>query len=183
MSTNKKVVAIFIALVGILALAGGSLAFAQVTEMDGQRATFGRGQQHMRASLDGPHSQGMGLMDHEVMQEAVADALGLSVEQLEAAKAEGKTMVELAAEQGVDLADVHEALQGVRAELIQQAVEDGTITQEQADRLLSRPLRLGGPGGHHRGHQGGQGCDHNGSYNGLPEEQEPALDVPAGDNA
>lgn len=52
----------------------------------------------------------------------------------------GKTLRDLAAEKGVDIADVQAAIQAVRVnemrERIAQAVEDGTMTQEKADWLL-----------------------------------------------
>ncbi len=90
-------------------------------------------------------------VDRETMHTAVADALGISVEELDAALADGQSLASLAEEKGVDMADVQAAMQAVRDEAIQQAVEDGLITQEQADLLKEQ----GGLGlGFGRGHDG-----------------------------
>ncbi|MFQ5410207.1 MAG: hypothetical protein ACE5FI_17490 [Anaerolineales bacterium] len=83
--------------------------------------------------------------------EALAEALGMTVEELQAAKAEGLTLEELAAQQGTTVEDVHAALQAAREEAIQQAVEEGRLTQEQADAILNgerpSPGSGFGPGG------------------------------------
>lgn len=72
--------------------------------------------------------------------EAVAAALEISTDDLSAALEEGKTLGELAEEAGVDMQEVFEAMSAVREEAmrerIAQAVEDGTMPQEQADWML-----------------------------------------------
>lgn len=82
-------------------------------------------------------------VDREVVAAAIADTLGISVEELQAAKEAGTSMEELAAENGVELEEIRAAIETVKAEAVQQAVEDGTITQEQADRILSSEGRRG----------------------------------------
>lgn len=72
------------------------------------------------------------------IQEAVAEALGISVEELEAARDEGKTLRDLAEEQGVELADVQAALKAARLEAIEQAVADEVISEEMAERIIER---------------------------------------------
>ncbi|RME40575.1 MAG: hypothetical protein D6796_17045, partial [Caldilineae bacterium] len=78
------------------------------------------------------------------MHTAIAEALGLSVEEFDAARAEGQTLWQIAEAQGVDMADVRAAMDEVRAQAIQQAVDEGLITQEQADWMLQHE-----PGGPH----------------------------------
>lgn len=103
------------------------------------------------------------IFDADAEQAAVADALGLTVEELEAAQAEGVHIFDLAAQQDVDMADVQAAVEAYRAEAVQAAVDAGTITQAQADRILSQEGclngmgGLGGPGGgrRHGGMRGG----------------------------
>jgi ribosomal protein S20 len=96
-------------------------------------------------------------------QEWLAEQLGMTVEELNAELEAGKTVAELAEEKGVDLDAVRiEAMK----ERIQQAVEDGTISQEQADWMLQgleqgfmpggRGFGFGGRGGHLHGF-GGRG--------------------------
>ncbi len=118
------------------------------------------------AILSGEGLRSIGpLMLHEEMQAVIADALGITVAELEAAHAEGKRLPELAAELGVALEDVQTAVQAAHEAAIQQAVEDGLITQEQADWMrqrhnngMSMGMGMGMPGGGPRGgHHGGQG--------------------------
>lgn len=99
---------------------------------------------------NGPQGGGPldGVIDREVMKETLANALGISVDELEAARTEGKTLEDLAAEKGVDMADVQVAMEAARAEAIAQAVTDGTITQAQADEMLSHAWQPNGPMGH-----------------------------------
>ena len=73
-------------------------------------------------------------MDHETW---LAGALGMSVEELQSALEDGVRLPELIAELGLDPAAVHESVQAARAAAIQQAVDDGVITQAQADEILS----------------------------------------------
>ncbi|MCL4265962.1 MAG: hypothetical protein KJ069_22310 [Anaerolineae bacterium] len=114
------------------------------------------------AILSGEGLRSIGpLMLHEEMQAVIADALGITVAELEAAHAEGKRLPELAAELGVALEDVQTAVQAAHEAAILQAVADGLITQEQADWMLERHnngMGMGMPGGGPRGgHHGGHG--------------------------
>jgi len=101
----------------------------------------GRGPGDGRGPLGGP-----GL-------EAAAEVLGMTTDELTAALRGGKTLEQVAEEAGVDFADVQAAMQAAHAtemrERIQQALEDGTITQENADWLLEGLDKgfIGGPGG------------------------------------
>lgn len=85
--------------------------------------------------------------------EAAAEALNMTTDELTAALKGGKTLETIAQEAGVDFADVQSAIQAAHAaqmrERIQQAVEDGTITQENADWLLEGLDKgfIGVPGG------------------------------------
>lgn len=66
----------------------------------------------------------------------IADTLGMSQQDLIAELRTGKTVAEVAQAQGVDLTTVVDALLAPRAERLQQAVDNGRLTQEQADALL-----------------------------------------------
>ena len=83
---------------------------------------------------------------HEQMQQAMAEALGMTVEELEVARTEGQTLWEIAEEQGVDLAEARESLQAAGQELLDQAVADGTLTQEQADNIRQHMEDMPGRG-------------------------------------
>jgi hypothetical protein len=66
----------------------------------------------------------------------LAEALGLTPQEVSDALAEGQTVAEIADAQGVSLKAVVAALIAPRAELLTQAVSEGRITQEQADWML-----------------------------------------------
>jgi hypothetical protein len=92
--------------------------------------------------------------------EAVAEVLDMSADDLSAALESGQTLQDLADEAGVDMQEIHDALSAVRAESmrerIAQALEDDTITQENADWLLEGLDKgfLNGPGFRFGGHLG-----------------------------
>ena len=67
----------------------------------------------------------------------IATALGLTIEELEAAREEGKSLTDLALEQGVEIADIQAAMEAARQARIAQGVADGRLTQEEADELLA----------------------------------------------
>ncbi len=108
---------------------------------------FGRGM------FGGPRGGGWTMFD------TAAEALGLTPEELFAELHAGNTLEEVAEAQGVEMEEVHDALQAAREEAmrqaIEQAVEDGKMSQEQADWMLEgleqgfAPMRMGrgfGPG-------------------------------------
>ncbi len=74
------------------------------------------------------------------MFDTLAEALGLTPEQLFAELHAGKTLEEIAEAQGVELEAVQAAMEAAHKEAmrqqIAQAVEDGRMSQEQADWLL-----------------------------------------------
>lgn len=142
-----------------------ALAEGAISEEQAEGLQNGRGPwRHGPAGPFYGEGPGMHLVDGNVMHQAIADALGISVEELEAAQGEGTSLVELAAELGVDIETVRAAMEAVREDAINQALADGLITEEQAEWLLSRPAfgqgngPLGGHGlGNGNGPVGGQG--------------------------
>ena len=87
---------------------------------------FGRGK---RGCFGNRMGGWVGSENHDVL----AEQLGMTADELQAELQAGKTITELAEEKGVDLqANRIEAMK----EQIQQAVEDGRMTQEQADWML-----------------------------------------------
>ena len=71
---------------------------------------------------------------------AAAKALGMTADELSAELWGGKTLSAIAEEQGVDIADVQAAVEAAQVAetktAIEQAVTDGTLTQDKADWLL-----------------------------------------------
>ena len=68
----------------------------------------------------------------------LAETLGMTTEELREALADGQTIAELAEAQGVALEDIVDASLAPMVERIQQAVEDGRITQEEADERIEQ---------------------------------------------
>ncbi len=105
-------------------------------------------------------------------QEAAAEALGITTDELSTQLKAGKTLSDLATEAGVDVQTVKDAVtaacQAATKTAIEQAVTDGTLTREKADWLLEGLDKgywgagseggLGfGPHGFGGGHPGGDG--------------------------
>lgn len=95
-----------------------------------------------------------------------ADELGMTTEDLVAELQDGKSIADVAAEQGVALQNIADAFIAQRTEDLNAAVEDGRITQEQADQMLEHmseevlehlegEMPFGGPG---------SGCGHGGGF-------------------
>ncbi len=78
-----------------------------------------------------------GERSHYIQPAAIAEALGVSVEELEDARMEGKTIFELAEELGVDLDDIRATMQATLEKAVQQAVEKGLISEDQAEKMFS----------------------------------------------
>ncbi len=94
----------------------------------------------MGPQQDGPRgSLGMrGFMPSPAeFDDEVADALGMTPEELKEALAES-TLPEIAKEKGIHIADIQAAIRSVRQEELQKAVEEGKLTQAQVDLLIEK---------------------------------------------
>lgn len=74
-------------------------------------------------------------LDRETL---TATALGMSVEDLQAAREAGTSLQDLLADKGLNAVDFQKALLDAYQAAIDQAVQDGVITQAQADELLNQ---------------------------------------------
>jgi len=160
-----------------LIVIGGLLAALLVVGVVGATSVYAQeqtppafGPMNGRGPGDGT-GRGFGLGDAEL--EAAAKVLGMTTDEVSAALKDGKTLQDLATAKGVDIADVHAAIQAVHEtefrDRIAQALKDGTITQEKADWLL-KGLDNGFMGGGGFGRGGGFGGPRggNGLGNGDP---------------
>ncbi len=139
----------------VVAVIGATNAYAQ-GQGPGTPPALGEG----RGSGDGGRGDGREPMGGAGM-EAAAQALGMTTDELTTALKGGKTLEQIAQEKGVAFADVQAAMQKARntemRDRIQQALKDGTITQDHADWLLEGLDKgfLDGTGGFGLGFGGG----------------------------
>jgi len=146
-------------------LSGGVLATLLLAGLVGVSVVFAQGPTPPASSEE---SGGMGFFGRRggffgarggswTMFDTAADVLGLTPVELFAELHDGKSLEEIAETQGVDMEDVQGAVQAAglegRKEAIEQAVEDGTLSQEQADWMLEGMEKGFFPGG--RGFRGG----------------------------
>jgi hypothetical protein len=84
----------------------------------------------------------------DIMHQALADALGISLAEFEAARDDGIRLPELAEANDVELEELWQVMDEARTEAIEQALADGAITEEQAEWLAERGMgmRFGGMG-------------------------------------
>lgn len=96
------------------------------------------------------------LMQYIDKEEMLVTALGITTEELEAARHEGKSLPYIFGELGLNPADIKDAMQSAYEDAVQQAVDDGVITDSQADQLQefgfgSRGNGMRGGGFHRQG--------------------------------
>lgn len=96
---------------------------------------------------------------HEKMIEVYAQKLGLSVEELNSRLTKGETMAQIVFATGLTEEQFRTLMTEVRSQAIDQAVKDGTLTQEQADWMKQRSTGMVGGGRGMRG--GGRGQNAN----------------------
>ena len=73
---------------------------------------------------------------HEYMEKALAEKLGLPLATVEAQFDAGKTLYQIALDNGITQADLPAFMLAVRTDAVNAALADGVITQAQADRML-----------------------------------------------
>lgn len=93
---------------------------------------------------------GFGLL-HEYMDKALANALGLTVDEFESRRAAGETFYQIALSKGFTAEQIPALMLDARAKALQAAVADGVITQEQADWMNARGFGRGGGMGFYGG--------------------------------
>ena len=127
MRKGMKMLIAALAVTGLLVASFAGVAMAaDPADADGVCPYFGerQGQGGMR----GFHGEGT--------SDAVSGILGLTAEEIQAQRLEGKSLVEIAAAQGVSEDALVAAIMAVKTEAIQQRVTEGTLTQEQATLML-----------------------------------------------
>ena len=84
-----------------------------------------------RTPMSGPALQGQ-------LDGVVAEALGLTSDELHALKVDGASIAQIAADRGIDLADLEAAFLAARQEAIDALLAEGTISEAQAETMAAR---------------------------------------------
>ncbi len=125
----KKII-IGIALVAVIGVSLGTVASVHAQSTTSPVAFSANG----RGGRGG--NQGAGTQDgflHDELIAAYAVKLGISVAQLNARLANGETMAQIAISTGLSLEQFRTLMVEVRTMAVNAAVQNGTLTQEQAD--------------------------------------------------
>ena len=141
---KKFVKSMVILAVVVVAFGSAGAVFAQTStdvapleNARGGRGGFGRGcglmGQESGINLDG--------VLHEALVAAFADALGLPADEIETRLADGETMAEIALSTGMSLEDFRILMDEVRQEVVEKALADGILTEEQAAWFAARSAR------------------------------------------
>lgn len=81
---------------------------------------------------------GMGHHGSAMMSTVIADALGMTMEDFQAARTNGKSVADLAKEKGVKVDELVALMIKSKKEKLEQYVKDGSMTQEQMDAMLEQ---------------------------------------------
>lgn len=139
MLKHKRIIILSLSILLILVVG----VFAAFAQEDSPTPPYGRGMMNGQGmGMMGQHGmmngQGMGMMGawnstEHPMFVAIAEALGLSTDELLAELQAGKTVVGIAEERAIDIQTVYDAALAAHQAHLAAQVEAGTITQEQAD--------------------------------------------------
>ena len=155
---KKFTVTIMVVVVVALALGAAGVAYAQ-SASQGTGTGTGSGWMGGRGSRGGMGAGNMGTGDgilHDYMIAAFAEELNIPVADLEARLEQGETMSQIAISTGLTVDEFRTLMVDARSQAIDQAVADGTLTQEQADWMGQRGAGQMGNGRGMRGSGQGQ---------------------------
>lgn len=137
-----------------LALGAAGLAYAQSeTPPPFMNPGYGPGMMGSRVRHGGGLANGEEGPYHEFMLESFAEAIGIAVDQLEARLESGEMMWQIVEEEGASEEEIFDIMQQGRQAMVEQAVEDGILGQEQAE-FMGRRWQEGGSGGGYGGCMG-----------------------------
>ncbi len=124
MKKGMKILGLSFGVVAIMGLLLGGSVFADTQEKAGGQA---------QGAGDGWHGfQNKGA----ACGETVSELLGLDSGELCELRQDGVSLADIAAEQGVTVDELVQAIMAEKIALVQARVDDGTLTQEQADLMI-----------------------------------------------
>jgi hypothetical protein len=136
----------------VVALASTSAVFAQTTSPGSSNPGNPTGSASAGAMGNGrrggyqvnPLNETQDGILHDEMVAAFAEALGLTVDEINERLADGETMSEIALSTGMNYDEFIVLLNEIHEQVIDQVVGDGVMTQDQARLYLAREARAGG---------------------------------------
>lgn len=159
-----KQLMIAVTIVGLISLIGFSVVMANATSAPDSPVQT----PCPNCPVDGTGTAGSGVL-HDYMSSALANALGIDVEEYIARRDAGETFFDMAAELGFDFDALIETRIQARTEALEQAYADGVLSEEQYQFMLTRAQNGSGMGfgmgfGASQGNQqvGGYGHGRNG---------------------
>jgi hypothetical protein len=166
---------------GLIALAGIVIAlvvggiFATGTFAQDDETPPAPGEQRPERPPHGGPCEGGPRGGPSPLLDAAAETLGLTVEELVDALDDNTSIADVASAQGIDAAEIVNAVLARAEERMQQAVENGRLTQEEADERLAQlrekvTERINEPGLPERPSQGGPRRGGPGSNGGEPAQ-------------
>jgi len=134
----------------VVALMSTSSVFAQGPvqtnpQAPGSAYSYGRGAMGARGGVGLNASVDDGIL-HDGMIAVYAEQLGISVDDLNARLENGETISQIAVEKGLTAEQFTTLMNSAREQAVAQAVQDGTLTQEQADWMNQRGGAFGSAG-------------------------------------
>lgn len=153
---KKIVLSIVIVMVVTIALGTTSLVYAQSStpQSFGPGTGYGNGNGGSRGMGGGMMNSTSGTQDgllHDDLVAVYAEKLGLTVDELNERLANGETLSQIAASAGLTVDEFQALMTDARSQALDQAVKDGTLTQEQADWMKQRGAGNGNNGRGMRG--------------------------------
>lgn len=135
----KRFLMIAVLVTALMALfAGAALAAGPVGLGRGQGATLGTGDP-ATCPMGGAGAGTMaGRPQWAGQPDAVAELLGLTAEEIQAERQDGKSLAQIAANQGVSVDKLVETILAEKKDVLTALVADGKLTQAQADAMIAR---------------------------------------------
>jgi uncharacterized protein YidB (DUF937 family) len=154
---NKTVLSLVIVVVVAIALGTASFVYAQSSTppaaVPGNGYGDGMGGRGTCGGMMGENAE-MGTQDgllHDEMIAAYAEKLGISVDDLNNRVTNGETMAQIAFSKGLSVDQFRPLMAEARAQAVDQAVKNGTLTQAQADWMKQRGAGMANGGRGMRG--------------------------------
>lgn len=140
---KKIVLSIVIVMVVTIALGTTSLVYAQSStpQSSGPGTGYGYGNGGSRGMGGGMMNSTSGTQDgllHDDLVAVYADKLGLTVDELNDRLANGETLSQIAVSKGLTVEEFQTLMTDARSQALDQAVQNGTLTQAQADWMKQR---------------------------------------------